>query len=57
MKYDATLLKTPPQSVSDLRSFFDNQPLLRIPFYSLGNYIAELEIRDFLQRGPVVLDR
>ncbi|KAI4466388.1 thymidylate kinase [Holotrichia oblita] len=55
-KHNAKLLRTPPASISGLRGFFDNDQL-RVPYYSFGNYIAELEVLEALQQGPVVLDR
>ncbi|GJQ67383.1 hypothetical protein Trydic_g8267 [Trypoxylus dichotomus] len=55
-KHSATLLRTPSASLAHLRDFF-NDSSLRVPFYSLGNYIAELEVLQALQQGPVILDR
>ena len=48
---------TPPESIKHLRSFFDNHSTLRTAFYSLGNYIAALEISCILTEKPVVVDR
>lgn len=48
---------TPPKSVSHLRHIFDNDKQLCGAYYSLGNYIAALEIYVIKQKKPVVMDR
>ena len=55
---DATLLRSPPGCLRDLRDKFDAYPpLIRRAFYTLGNYIAAQAIASASQSGPVVVDR
>lgn len=56
---DTKLLSTPPECLLQLRPLFDGEDykLLRPAFYSLGNYIAALQIKTILQKQAVVLDR
>lgn len=57
-KLNGILKSTPPQDIISLREKFDSHDsLLRRAYYSLGNYIAELEIKKILADQPVVLDR
>jgi len=56
-KISAEKCSTPPESIKHLRTFFDNHSELRTAFYSLGNYIAALEISCILTEKPVVVDR
>lgn len=48
---------TPPKSIKHLRHAFENDKLLRTAYYSLGNYIAALEVFVIKQKKPVVMDR
>lgn len=56
---NAELYGTPPKCLTELRPFFDNPDYrdLRPLFYSLGNYIAALQMKTVLQTKPIVLDR
>lgn len=55
---NATLLRSPPECISHLRSSFDAlPPLVRRAYYSLGNYIIAQEIAEAAKSGPVVVDR
>ncbi|GLV38635.1 hypothetical protein CBL_05634 [Carabus blaptoides fortunei] len=56
---DAVLFSTPPPCLSSIRSEFDKPEYtdVRAAFYSLGNYIAAMQISVMLQTRPVVLDR
>lgn len=56
-KINATQWRTPPNSISHLRNLFDDNKVLRTAFYSLGNYIAALEVQMILKYEPVVMDR
>lgn len=56
-RINATLWCTPPKSTSHLRPAFEQDKDLHSAYYSLGNYIAALEIFVHLQSSPVVLDR
>ncbi|CAG9859618.1 unnamed protein product [Phyllotreta striolata] len=49
--------QTPPESISHLRNLLDDDINLRTAFYSLGNYIAALEVQLLLRTSPVVMDR
>lgn len=49
--------KTPPDSISHLRSLFDKDVVLRTAYYSLGNYIAALEVQNIMKTMPVIMDR
>lgn len=49
--------KTPPESIGHLRHLFDNHKELRTAYYSLGNYIAALEVQELLKMSPVLMDR
>lgn len=49
--------ETPPESTKHLRPFFDHHLTLRSAYYSLGNYIAALEVSMILTQKPVVMDR
>ncbi|XP_018569934.1 UMP-CMP kinase 2, mitochondrial [Anoplophora glabripennis] len=55
-KLNAKQWRTPPESISHLRNLFDDN-VLRTAFYSLGNYIAALEVQSILRYEPVVMDR
>ncbi|XP_076269363.1 UMP-CMP kinase 2, mitochondrial-like isoform X2 [Rhynchophorus ferrugineus] len=48
---------TPPESIKHLRSYFDDNLMVRSAYYSLGNYIAALEIASILRDSPVIMDR
>lgn len=56
-KIGAQRWKTPPVSISHIRDLFDEHLELRTAYYSLGNYIAGLEVQNLLQTTPVVMDR
>ncbi|XP_071052795.1 UMP-CMP kinase 2, mitochondrial-like isoform X2 [Onthophagus taurus] len=56
-KHNAALFCTPPSSISDIRDVFENDKVLRTAYYSLGNYLAQIEILGKLKEKPVVLDR
>lgn len=49
--------KTPPDSIGHLRQLFDEHKELRTAYYSLGNYIAAIEVQELLKITPVVMDR
>lgn len=49
--------KTPPDSIGHLRQLFDEHVELRTAYYSLGNYIAAIEVQELLKIAPVVMDR
>lgn len=49
--------KTPPESIGHIRDIFDEYGVLRTAYYSLGNYIAGLEVQSLLKTTPVVMDR
>lgn len=53
------LYGTPPKCILTLRPLFDGEEYkpLRPLFYSLGNYIAALQMTTILQEKPVILDR
>lgn len=48
---------TPPKSIQHLRRLFDGNKRLKAAYYSLGNYIAALEVQIVLKNCPVVMDR
>ncbi|XP_066256984.1 UMP-CMP kinase 2, mitochondrial-like isoform X2 [Euwallacea similis] len=48
---------TPPESIRFLRDYFDRNFELRSAYYSLGNYIAALEVSCLLDKKPVLMDR
>ncbi|XP_066138183.1 UMP-CMP kinase 2, mitochondrial-like [Euwallacea fornicatus] len=48
---------TPPESIRFLRDYFDRNIELKSAYYSLGNYIAALEVSYQLNKKPVLLDR
>nr|XP_023019727.1 UMP-CMP kinase 2, mitochondrial-like [Leptinotarsa decemlineata] len=56
-KIGAKKWKTPPESISHIRHLFDDNNNLRTAYYSLGNYIAALEVEMLLKNCPVVMDR
>lgn len=56
-KMNAQWWKTPPDSISHLRHLYDEHVLLRTAYYSLGNYIAALEVQNIIETIPVVMDR
>ncbi|VEN44631.1 unnamed protein product [Callosobruchus maculatus] len=56
-KIHAQTWKTPPESTGHIRHLFDDHPVLRTAYYSLGNYIAAYEIQPLLKHAPVLLDR
>lgn len=56
-KLNAKQWRTPPESIGHLRHLFDDNITLRTAFYSLGNYIAALEVQLSLKFNPVVMDR
>ncbi|CAG9771346.1 unnamed protein product [Ceutorhynchus assimilis] len=56
-KFKAEKRCTPPESIRDLRDYFDKELTLRPAYYSLGNYIAALEILCVLPENAVVMDR
>lgn len=49
--------KTPPDSIGHLRQLFDENVELRTAYYSLGNYIAAIEVQHLTKTTPVVMDR
>lgn len=54
----ATLLRSPPQCLSPLRSTFDREPpLIRRAFYALGNYITMEKVHQEAMKTPVIIDR
>lgn len=56
-KCNAERWLTPPESIRFLREYFDTNADLRTAYYSLGNYIAALEVSCILHQQPVVMDR
>ncbi|CAH2004342.1 unnamed protein product [Acanthoscelides obtectus] len=56
-KINAQTWKTPPESIGHIRHLFDNHPVLRTAYYSLGNYIAAYEVQSLLKYSPVLMDR
>lgn len=52
----ATLTHTPPSCIDPLRNLYDDH-ILRSAYYAFGNYIAAIQISDYLKKQPVVLDR
>lgn len=56
-KIGAQQWKTPPDSISHLRALFDEHKTQRTAYYSLGNYIAALEVQNIMKSMPVVMDR
>lgn len=48
---------TPPHDLWDLRDAFDANATLKTAFYSLGNYIAAMQIAKVLKKRSVVMDR
>ncbi|KAG5874100.1 hypothetical protein JTB14_005896 [Gonioctena quinquepunctata] len=56
-KIGAMKWKTPPESITQIRHLFDQHADLRTAYYSLGNYIAALEVEILLKKTPVVMDR
>uniref|UniRef100_A0A023F118 Putative thymidylate kinase/adenylate kinase n=1 Tax=Triatoma infestans TaxID=30076 RepID=A0A023F118_TRIIF len=49
---------TPPKSIQHLRAHFDQcEPKLRRAYYSIGNYIAAMEIEVLLNEKHVIMDR
>ncbi|XP_063771531.1 UMP-CMP kinase 2, mitochondrial-like isoform X1 [Pseudophryne corroboree] len=54
----ATLLKSPPECISQWRKTFDEETsLIRRAYYALGNYVGAVEIAKASQIGPVIVDR
>ncbi|CAG5866487.1 unnamed protein product [Menidia menidia] len=54
----ATLLRSPPQSLSPWRARFDQEPpLIRRAFYALGNYITAEQISQEAMKTPIIVDR
>lgn len=56
-EFNATIYCTPPDCLTQLRPFFEDDRLLRTAFYALGNYIANMQLKLLLQEKPVILDR
>ncbi|CAH1117953.1 unnamed protein product [Phaedon cochleariae] len=56
-KIGAKKWQTPPASISHIRHLFDDDKVLRTAYYSLGNYIAGLEVEIMLKDQPIVMDR
>nr|CAH7759824.1 unnamed protein product [Callosobruchus chinensis] len=56
-KIQAQTWKTPPESIGHIRHLFDDHPVLRTAYYSLGNYIAAYEVQPMLKYAPVLMDR
>ncbi|KAL1496986.1 hypothetical protein ABEB36_008023 [Hypothenemus hampei] len=56
-KLQLTKWKTPPESIRFIRNYFDNNLTLQNAYYSLGNYIAALELSCILPKNPVIMDR
>lgn len=48
---------SPPHNLWDLRPAFDSDSNLRTAFYSLGNYIAAIQVAKDLKKHNVVMDR
>lgn len=48
---------TPPHDLWDLRPAFDSNSNLKTAFYSLGNYIAAMQVAKILKKRNVVMDR
>ena len=54
----AVCLKSPPEELSHLRSYFDEQPKkMRRAFYVLGNYACAVRMQLLATEGPVIVDR
>ncbi|XP_019773399.2 UMP-CMP kinase 2, mitochondrial [Dendroctonus ponderosae] len=56
-KLEGARYVTPPESTNLLRDYFNDNSELRTAYYSLGNYIAAMEVSCTLQEKPVVMDR
>ncbi|XP_057664416.1 UMP-CMP kinase 2, mitochondrial-like [Diorhabda carinulata] len=56
-KIDGVKWQTPPKSIQHLRIICDRNKKLNAAYYSLGNYIAGLEVQKILKNRPVVMDR
>ncbi|KAJ8971402.1 hypothetical protein NQ317_005518 [Molorchus minor] len=56
-KLNAVQWRTPPDSINHLRHLFETNSILRTAYYSMGNYIAALEVQLILKDKPVVMDR
>lgn len=56
-EFHAVKHTTPPLSIKHLRQYFDDNLILRSAYYSLGNYIAALEVSNILTHSPVIMDR
>lgn len=48
---------TPPRDLHNLRNEFDANPILKTAFYSLGNYIAAMQVTKVLRKHNVIMDR
>lgn len=48
---------SPPHDLWNLRSEFDSNATLKTAFYSLGNYIAAMQVAKILRKRSVVMDR
>ena len=56
-RINGTYYYNPPEIIRHLRSYADNSnPEIRFQYYLLGNYIADMEIRELLQKNHVVCD-
>lgn len=57
-KLKCVQVSTPPKSIQHLRVHFDqSEPKLRRAYYSLGNYIAAMEVEALLSKNHVIMDR
>ena len=57
-KLSACRVQSPPDEIRHLRAAFDSKPTVaRRAFYSLGNYLLALRVRQLMKRQTVILDR
>ncbi|XP_073529073.1 UMP-CMP kinase 2, mitochondrial [Phyllobates terribilis] len=55
---NATLVKSPPDSISQWRKIFDSESsLIKRAYYAIGNYIGAAEIAIASKASPVIADR
>ncbi|KAM4043958.1 UMP-CMP kinase 2, mitochondrial [Anomaloglossus baeobatrachus] len=57
-RLNASLLKSPPDSISQWRTIFDSESsLIKRAYYAIGNYIGAAEIAKVSKTSPVIVDR
>lgn len=52
---DAQLFYHPTESIAHLRTEFEDDPMMRTAYFSLGNYIVSHQLKN--SSKPVVMDR